>query len=74
MDERLPGVSVPPSLIAEVDAAGPDGPAVGRDQAVRLIQEMRRINGMAGVHLMAMGHDDTTRAVIEASGLFPRPV
>jgi methylenetetrahydrofolate reductase (NADPH) len=74
MDERLPGVSVPKDLIAEVEAAGADGPAVGRDQAVRLIAAVRTIPGMAGVHLMAMGHDDTTRDVIEAAGLFPRPV
>ena len=73
MDERLPGVSVPASMIAEVEGAGEDGPVVGLDQAVRLVEAVRRIDGIAGAHIMAMGHDDTTRAMVEAARLFPRP-
>jgi methylenetetrahydrofolate reductase (NADPH) len=74
MDERLPGVSVPAGMIAEVEAAGEDGPAVGLAQAIRLVADVREIPGVAGVHVMAMGHDDTTRALVEGSGLFPRPI
>jgi hypothetical protein len=28
---------------------------------------------VGGVHLMGLGHDDVIRAVVEATGLFPRP-
>jgi methylenetetrahydrofolate reductase (NADPH) len=73
MDEKLPGVSVPPAMIAEVEAAGEDGPEVGIEQAVGLIDDIRGIDGPTGVHIMAMGHDDTVRAVVERAGLFPRP-
>jgi len=73
MDEKLPGVSVPPPMIAEVEGAD-DGPAVGLAQAIDLVAAIRAIDGISGVHVMAMGHDDTTRALVEAAGLFPRPV
>jgi methylenetetrahydrofolate reductase (NADPH) len=52
MDEKLPGVSVPPPMVAAI----------------------RRIAGIGGIHVMAMGHDPTTRALVERAGLLPRPV
>lgn len=74
MDEKLPGVSVPPALVEELVAAGEDAPAVGLAQAEGLVHELRRIDGLRGVHIMAMGHDATTRELVERAGLFPRPV
>ena len=73
MDEKLPGVSVPAATIAALEAAGDDAASVGLELAVTLVQDLRRIAGVAGIHIMAMGHDDTTRALVARSGLFPRP-
>jgi methylenetetrahydrofolate reductase (NADPH) len=47
---------------------------IGIDQAIQVINEVRKIPGVSGVHLMGMGHDETVRAVVEKAGLFPRPV
>jgi methylenetetrahydrofolate reductase (NADPH) len=74
MHEHLPGVHVPDAIIAEVEAAGEDGPAVGSEQAVSLVEAIRGMSVFAGVHIMAMGHDETTRALVDRTGLFPRPV
>lgn len=73
MDERLPGVHVPAPMIAELETAGDDAPSVGLAHAVDLVAAIRAIAGVAGIHVMAMGHDDTTRALVERTGLFPRP-
>ena len=73
MDEKLPGVTVPPAMIDALDAAGDDAEAAGLELAVALIEEIRGIAGVAGIHVMAMGHDRTTRALVERSGLLPRP-
>jgi methylenetetrahydrofolate reductase (NADPH) len=73
MDERLPGVSVPAALIEALDAAGDDAPAVGLELAAPLVASIRSIPGIAGIHVMAMGHDDATRALVRAAGLAPRP-
>jgi methylenetetrahydrofolate reductase (NADPH) len=74
MDEKLPGVSVPASTIAALDAAGEGAAAVGLDLAVELVGTIRTIPGVAGIHVMAMGHDEVTRELVERAGLFPRPV
>ena len=73
MDERLPGVAVPAAMIADLEAAGDEAPAVGLAQVVDLVGAVRAIAGVAGIHVMAMGHDDTTRTLVERTGLFPRP-
>jgi len=73
MDEKLPGVSVPAALIEALEAAGDDAPTVGIERAVPLVSAIRAIPDIAGIHVMAMGHDDATRALVRAAGLAPRP-
>jgi methylenetetrahydrofolate reductase (NADPH) len=73
MDEKLPGVSVPAALIEALEAAGDDAPTVGIELAVPLVSAIRGIPDIAGIHVMAMGHDDATRALVRAAGLAPRP-
>lgn len=73
MHEKLPGVSVPPGLVAELEAAGEDAPEVGLAQTIELVAAIRRMRGVRGIHIMAMGHDEATRELVERSGLFPRP-
>jgi methylenetetrahydrofolate reductase (NADPH) len=74
MDEKLPGVSVPRSLIHELEAAGDDAAEVGLAQASQMVGTIKSLPGIRGVHIMAMGHDDTTRELVERTGLFPRPI
>jgi methylenetetrahydrofolate reductase (NADPH) len=73
MDEKLPGVTVPASMIAALDAAGDDAEETGLELAVPMIAEIRAIDGITGVHVMAMGHDRSTRALVSRAGLAPRP-
>jgi methylenetetrahydrofolate reductase (NADH) len=73
MDEKLPGVTVPGAMIAALEAAGEDAEAVGLELAVPMIAEIRAIEGIAGIHVMAMGHDRSTRALVSRAGLVPRP-
>jgi methylenetetrahydrofolate reductase (NADPH) len=73
LDERLPGVSVPPALVAALEEAGPDAADVGVDLSIDVVRGVRRISGISGVHLMGMGHDGSVRRVVEGAGLFPRP-
>lgn len=73
MDEKLPGVTVPPAMIRALEEAGDDAPAVGLDLMAPLVASIRAIPGIAGIHVMAMGHDDSTRALVARVGLSPRP-
>jgi 5,10-methylenetetrahydrofolate reductase len=72
MNDHLPGVHVPDAITAALDAAD-DEAAVGLQLTIDVVKGIREIDGIAGVHLMAMGHDESVRAVVEGAGLFPRP-
>jgi methylenetetrahydrofolate reductase (NADPH) len=74
MEEKLPGVHVPAAMVEALEAAGDDAAGIGMDLTAELVEEIRRIPDVAGVHLMAMGHDDVTRELVERTALFPRPV
>jgi 5,10-methylenetetrahydrofolate reductase len=73
MDEKLPGVRVPADITAALDAAGDDAERVGVELTIDLVHRIRKIRGVAGVHLIGMGHDTAVRHVVEGAGLFPRP-
>ena len=73
MNQQLPGVRVPPPIIDALETAGDDAEAVGLDLTVDVVRGLEAIDGIGGVHLMSMGHDDAVRAVVERAGLFPRP-
>lgn len=74
MHDHLPGVRVPTWMIETLDRAGADALEVGLGLTIDVVQGIRGISGIAGVHLMGMGHDDVVARVIEGAGLFPRPV
>jgi hypothetical protein len=40
---------------------------------VELIQELREIEGVAGVHIMAIEWEEAVRPIVEGAGLYPRP-
>jgi methylenetetrahydrofolate reductase (NADPH) len=73
MDDKLYGVHVPAATIAALEAAGEDAAEVGMQLAVRLVEDIRGIDGIDGIHIMALGHDDATRDLVERAALFPRP-
>jgi methylenetetrahydrofolate reductase (NADPH) len=73
MHEHLPGVTVPPAIMDALDEAGADEGAVGLALTIDIVKRIAALDGVAGVHLMGLGHDDVIRDVVEATGLFPRP-
>jgi 5,10-methylenetetrahydrofolate reductase len=73
MNEHLPGVRVPAHMIDDLERAGDDAEEVGISHSIDVVQGVRGIDGVAGVHLMGMGRDDVVARVVEGAGLFPRP-
>src|SRR3990172_4568559 len=41
---------------------------------IELIQQIREIEGVAGVHIMAIEWEEAVRPIVEGAGLLPRPV
>jgi len=68
MRSHVPGVHIPDSVIQRM--AGAAQPALeGRQICVELIQEIRQIKGVSGVHVMAYRQEETVAEVIERSGI-----
>ncbi|HEY5538485.1 MAG TPA: methylenetetrahydrofolate reductase [Thermoplasmata archaeon] len=72
MNESVPGVTVPKDIIARLDR-GSNAKAEGVQIAVEVITRLREIEGVSGVHIMAVNWDDAVRAIVKDAGLYPRP-
>lgn len=73
LNEKVPGVTVPDDVLRALDEAGPEAQAEGTRQTIEVVRQLRDVPGVAGVHVMGMGHEDAVRRVIEGAGLLPRP-
>ena len=54
--------------------AGPDAEEEGTRLAIGIVNGIREIPRLAGVHLMGLGQEAAVRRVVEGAGLLPRPV
>jgi methylenetetrahydrofolate reductase (NADPH) len=70
----LPGVSVPADVLRTLEEAGPDAEEEGTRLAIRIVNGLKEIRGLAGVHLMGLGQEAAVRRVVEGAGLLPRPI
>jgi 5,10-methylenetetrahydrofolate reductase len=41
---------------------------------IELIQQLREVEGVAGVHIMAIEWEEAVKPIVEGAGLYPRPV
>jgi 5,10-methylenetetrahydrofolate reductase len=68
----LPGWAVPDATLARMRAAR-DQRAEGITLAAEVVEQVRALPGVRGVHLMGLGPDSGVPEVVEAAGLLPRP-
>jgi 5,10-methylenetetrahydrofolate reductase len=69
---RLPGWSVPPETLARLRGAA-DQRVEGIALAAEMVERVRALPGVRGVHVMGLGADSGVPEVIDAAGLLPRP-
>jgi methylenetetrahydrofolate reductase (NADH) len=69
----LPGWAVPSSTLARMRAAA-DQRAEGIALAAEVVEQVRGLPGVRGVHLMGLGPASGVPEVIRAAGLLPRPI
>jgi methylenetetrahydrofolate reductase (NADPH) len=74
MKASVPGMDVPDAIIDRLKGAakgkvGEEGIKI----CVETIQQLREIEGVAGVHIMAIEWEEKVKEIAEAAGLLPRP-
>jgi methylenetetrahydrofolate reductase (NADPH) len=73
MRDYVAGLTVPNELVKRMEDAE-DAKAEGVSIAVELIEQMREIEGVAGVHVMAVAWEAIVPEIVEKAGLYPRPI
>ena len=74
MQGSVPGMIVPEALIERLKAAPKEKRAdEGIKIAVEQIQQLREMEGIAGIHLMAIEWEERVPDIVSAAGLLPRP-
>ena len=72
MQQKVAGVTLPDSFIERLKGAEKASDE-GIKIAVEQIQELRELEGVAGIHLMAIEWEHRVREIVEKAGLLPRP-
>jgi len=73
MRDYVAGVTVPDEIITRLEQA-----EKAREEGVRIpleiIEQLKEIPGIHGIHIMAVGWEDIVPEIVERAGLLPRPV
>jgi len=69
----VPGMDIPGVFIERMRDAQ-DKQAEGLAIALELIKEIKQVEGVSGLHIMAIGWDEIVPAILEKAGFLPRPV
>ena len=73
MRDYVSGVSVPDEVITRMEEAK-SAKEEGLIIAFEIIDQLKEIPGVHGIHIMAVGWEDIVPNIVERAGLLPRPV
>jgi methylenetetrahydrofolate reductase (NADPH) len=72
--DMVPGIDVPDPIIDRMEGAPSDRQVdEGIGIALEIVEELRGMRGVAGVHLISIRGDESIVRLVEEAGLLPRP-
>jgi methylenetetrahydrofolate reductase (NADPH) len=71
MHHEVPGVFIPEPLLKRMEAAGDGAAEEGVAITLELIEAIRRLEGVNGIHLMAVGWEEIVPRIVTEAGLLP---
>ena len=75
MTQIVPGMLVPDALVERMRAAGKENyEKEGVNIALDLIAKLKKVEGVSGIHIMAIGWESIVPTLVEKAGFLPRPV
>ena len=72
MKNEVAGMSIPDELIKRMESAE-DPREEGIKICLEMIESVKNIDGVSGIHLMPIGWESITPIILERAGLLPRP-
>jgi methylenetetrahydrofolate reductase (NADPH) len=74
MAENVPGVVIPDSIFKRLEATPREKAAAeGIRICCEIIRQLKEIEGVAGIHIMAIEWEHRVPEIVEKAGLLPRP-
>ena len=73
MRDYVAGVSVPDEIVTRMEDAR-DAKGEGINIVLEIIEQLKEIPGVHGIHIMAVGWEDSVPLIVEKAGLLPRPI
>jgi methylenetetrahydrofolate reductase (NADPH) len=71
MNDDVPGVQLPESILKRMEAAGDRAEEEGVQISLELIEKVKKLEGVNGIHLMAVGWEEIVPRIVTESGLLP---
>ena len=73
MNEEVPGVFIPDTIMQRMQAAEAGGNAAeeGLQITLELIEKIRKLQGVNGLHIMTVGWEDIVPRIVKEAGLMP---
>jgi len=74
MKNKVPGMDVPDSVVTRLQGVPKEQVSKeGIKICIDIINQVREIDGVAGIHLMAIEWEEAVPEIVQAAGLLPRP-
>ncbi len=67
--DNVPGIHIPDAIIDRLLGAGKKQKAEGRKICVEIMQQVKEIEGIAGVHVMAYRQEESVKQIVKDSGV-----
>ena len=75
MDKRVAGMDIPEDVIKRMGSVTKkDAAREGIEICLETIAELRELDGIRGIHIMAIEWEEIVGEIVEAAGLLPRPM
>ncbi|MCB9136596.1 MAG: methylenetetrahydrofolate reductase [Anaerolineales bacterium] len=75
MRTKVPGIHIPDEVVERLRKTPKEKKvAEGKQICVEIIQQVREIPGVAGIHVMAYRQEELVAEIIQDAGLLPRPM
>ena len=70
MRKNVPGVVIPDTIIDAIDSKSrEDQPKLGLEIAIKLVDSIKQVPGVAGIHIMAYKWEGAVKDIVEGNSL-----